>query len=164
MVDFFDESMVWKGAGWPNSGPVGPQREYPSPLGSGSLHIRHPGLDGGNPLLLGSEDPPSPEAPPWWFPILAHLFLFGVLGFLVQLTLVTLERSSGWLFSLTMVVAIGFLWGLATELYQTTIPTRSASWEDLLWDAAGALLGGTGARLAEIGPSRYSGWRSLFYP
>ena len=115
-------------------------------------------------FFLGSEDPPSPEAPPWWFPILAHLFLFGVLGFLVQLTLVTLERSSGWLFSLTMVVAIGFLWGLATELYQTTIPTRSASWEDLLWDAAGALLGGTGARLAEISASRYSGWRSLFYP
>ena len=50
--------------------------------------------------FLGSPDPPSPEAPPWWFPVLAHLFLFAVLGLLTMLTLATLERSSGWRYGL----------------------------------------------------------------
>ena len=79
-------------------------------------------------LFLASSDPPSPEAPPRWFPVLAHIFLFAVLGLLTMLTLATLERSSGWISSLAMVVAIGFLWGSATELYQGTIPSRSPSW------------------------------------
>ena len=92
-------------------------------------------------LFLGSSDPPSPVAPPWWFPLRAHLLLFAVLGLLTLLTLATLNRSSGWISSLAMVVAFGFLWGLATELYQGTIPSRSASWEDLFLDTVGAFLG-----------------------
>ena len=102
-------------------------------------------------LFLGSSDPPSPEAPSWWFPVLAHLFLFAVLGFLTMLTLATLERSSGWISSLAVVVVIGFLWGSATELYQWTIPSRSASWEALFFDTVGAFLGGSGAKVAGRG-------------
>ena len=109
-------------------------------------------------LFLASSAPPSPVAPPWWFPVLAHLFLFAVLGLLTMLTLATLERSSGWLSSLAMVVVIGFLWGSATELYQGTIPSRSASWEDLLWDTLGAFLGGAGSKLAGLCAYRFLGW------
>ena len=109
-------------------------------------------------LFLASSDPPSPVAPPWWFPVLAHLFLFAVLGLLTMLTLAALERSSGWLSSLAMVVVIGFLWGSATELYQGTIPSRSASWEDLLWDTLGAFLGGAGSKLAGLCAYRFLGW------
>ena len=109
-------------------------------------------------LFLGSSDPPSPEAPPWWFPVLAHLFLFAVLGFLTMLTLATLERSYGWISSLVLVVVIGFLWGSATELYQGTIASRSASWEDLLLDTVGAFLGGAGSKLAGRCAYRRLGW------
>ena len=112
-------------------------------------------------LFLGSSDPPSPEAPPWWFPVLAHLFLFAVLGFLIMLTLATLERSSGVISSLAMVVVFGFLWGSATELYQGTIPSRSASWEDLLLDTVGAFLGGFGFKVAGLCCYRYLGWNRL---
>ena len=113
-------------------------------------------------LFLGSSDPPSPEAPPWWFPALAHLFLFAVLGLLTMLTLATLERSSGWISSLAVVVVIGFLWGSATELYQGTIPSRSASWEDLFLDTVGAFLGGAGAKVAGLCCYRYLGWNRVY--
>lgn len=66
--------------------------------------------------LLASPDPPSPEVAPWWFPVLAHLFLFAVFGLLVSFMLATLKESSGWLLSLAIVVVMGFLWGSATEL------------------------------------------------
>ena len=113
-------------------------------------------------LFLGSSDPPSPETPLWWFPVLAHLFLFAVLGFLTMLTLATLERSSGWISSLVVVVVIGFLWGSATELYQGTIPSRSASWEDLFLDTVGAFLGGAGAKVAGLCCYRYLGWNRVY--
>lgn len=112
--------------------------------------------------FLGSSDPPSPETPPWWFPVLGHLFLFAVLGLLTMLTLATLERSSDWIPSLTIVVVIGFLWGSATELYQGTIPSRSASWEDLLLDTVGAFLGGAGSKAAGLCAYRYLAWRRLY--
>ena len=111
--------------------------------------------------FLGSSDPPSPDAPPWWVPVLAHLFLFAVLGLLTMLTLATLERSSGWLSSLALVVVIGFLWGSATELYQGTVPSRSPSWEDLLWDTWGAFLGGAGSKVTGLWAYRYLGWHRL---
>lgn len=112
-------------------------------------------------LFLGSSDPPSPEAPSWWFPVLGHLFLFAVLGLLTLLTLATLERSSGWISSLAVVVVLGFLWGSATELYQGTIPSRSASWEDLFLDTLGAFLGGAGAKVAGFCCYRYLGWNRV---
>lgn len=37
-------------------------------------------------VFLGSLDPPGPDLRGWWFPILAHLFLFGVLGILVSVS------------------------------------------------------------------------------
>ena len=105
--------------------------------------------------LLGSPDPPSPEAESWWFPVLAHLFLFAVFGLLVSFMLATLKRSFGWLLSLMTVVVMGFLWGSATELYQATAPTRNASWEDLLLDTGGAVLGGASSKLIGFWISRY---------
>ena len=113
--------------------------------------------------FLGSPDPPSPEAPPWWFPVLAHLFLFAVLGLLTMLTLATPERSSGWRYGLALVVVIGFLWRSATELYQASIPSRSASWEDLLLDTLGAFMGGAGYKVAGLWAHRYLGWYRLYY-
>ena len=109
--------------------------------------------------LLGSSDPPSPSpgSPTWWIPVLGHIFLFAVLGFLIMLTLATLERTSGWISSLAKVVVIGFLWGSATELYQGTIPSRDASLEDLLLDTLGAFLGGAGSQVAGLWAYRYLG-------
>ena len=113
-------------------------------------------------LFLGSSDPPSPEAPLWWFPALAHLFLFAVLGLLTLLTLATLERSSGWISSLAVVVVLGFLWGSATELYQGTIPSRSASWEDLFLDTVGAFLGGAASKVAGLCCYRFLAWNRVY--
>lgn len=48
VVEFFND-----GVGWPNSEAVIRQSGVRPPLGSGAFYIRHPGLDGGNPLVLG---------------------------------------------------------------------------------------------------------------
>ena len=48
VLEFFNE-----GAGRPNSDEVVRQRRVPPPPGSGAFYIRHAGLDGGNPHVLG---------------------------------------------------------------------------------------------------------------
>ena len=93
-------------------------------------------------VILGSSDSPGPDLRAWWFPILAHLFLFGVLGFLVSVSGLLAVRSSRLPPNMALVVFVGGCWGVFTELYQYTVPGRSATAGDGLVDVAGSVLGG----------------------
>ena len=93
-------------------------------------------------VFLGSSDPPGPEIRVWWFPILAHLFLFGVLGFLVAVSGRLAAGSCRLPPNMAIVLLVGSGWGLFTELYQYTVPGRSAAAGDWLVDVAGSVLGG----------------------
>jgi VanZ family protein len=93
-------------------------------------------------VFLGSSDPPGPGLRAWWFPILAHLFLFGVLGFLVSVSGLLAVRSSRLPTNMALVVLVGGGWGVFSELYQYTVPGRSAAAGDGLADVVGSVLGG----------------------
>ena len=93
-------------------------------------------------VFLGSSNPPGPDTQIWWLPILAHLFLFGVLGFQVSVSVLLIARSKRLRLNLAIVVVVGSFWGVFTELYQTTVPGRGAAVDDLLIDIVGSALGG----------------------
>ena len=93
-------------------------------------------------VFLGSSNPPGPGLRAWWFPILGHLFLFGVLGSLVSISGLLAARSGRLLTNMAIVVLAGGGWGAFTELYQYTVPGRSAAAGDWLVDVAGSVLGG----------------------
>ena len=101
-------------------------------------------------LFLGSSDPPAPEAGSLPIALLGHLVLFGVLGFLASVTATTVSRSRRWVLPLVVSVLVGVLWGLFTEWYQTTLPGRSASLEDVLIDSAAAFAGGMVAGAVQL--------------
>lgn len=101
-------------------------------------------------VLLGTSSPPTGGQDAWWVPVVGHLGLFGVLGFLVSISVAFTLRTVRLLAHVAAVVAIGSFWGLFTELYQTTVPGRSASIEDFLLDFAGSLLGGLTAWIAGV--------------
>ena len=105
-------------------------------------------------VFLGSSDPPGPGLRAWWFPILAHLFLFGVLGFLVSVSGLLAVRSSRLPPNLALVVVVGGGWGVFTELYQFTVPGRTAAAGDGLVDVAGSVLGGVMAWVVMLWISR----------
>ena len=96
-------------------------------------------------VFLGTSDPPTPEISAWWVPVGGHLFLFGVLGGLTAACVATVARSPGIRNYLIAVVLMGILWGTVTELYQLTVPGRSASFEDLGLDLGGSVFGGIAA-------------------
>ena len=89
--------------------------------------------------------PPTPEISPWWVPVGGHLFLFGVLGVLTAACVATIARSPVIKNYLIAVALMGILWGTFTELYQLTVPGRSASVEDLGLDLGGSVCGGIAA-------------------
>lgn len=93
-------------------------------------------------LFLGTSDPPTPEKSPWWVAVGGHLFLFSVLGVLTTGCVAAIARSPGPTRYLIAVALIGILWGAFTELYQLTVPGRSASFADLGLDVGGSLFGG----------------------
>ena len=96
-------------------------------------------------VFLGTSDPPTPEISAWWVSVGGHLFLFGVLGGLTAACVATVARSPGICNYLIAVVLMGILWGTITELYQLTVPGRSASFEDLGLDLGGSMFGGIAA-------------------
>ena len=94
--------------------------------------------------VLADPAPPSPTVPAWWFPILAHIGLFGILGTSGAFSTAALTPRASWNRQLLTVVLLVFTWGIFTELYQLTIPSRSASWEDVVWDLCGGIAGAAG--------------------
>ena len=74
-------------------------------------------------------------------PLFAHLFLFGMLGFLTAVGALVIRRSERLAVALVTALLVGGVWALATEWYQTTLPGRDASLEDLLANALGTAAG-----------------------
>ena len=74
-------------------------------------------------------------------PLFAHLFLFGMLGFLTAVGALVISRSERLAVAMVAALLVGGAWALATEWYQTTLPGRSASSEDLLANAVGTAAG-----------------------
>ena len=75
-------------------------------------------------VFLGTSELPIPDPSrelreEWWAPILVHLFLFGVLGILVSVSTTVVGRSKRFQTNMIVVVLVGTLWGLFTELFQT---------------------------------------------
>ena len=81
-------------------------------------------------------------------PLFAHLFLFGMLGFLTAVGALVIRRSERLAVAMVAALLVGGAWALATEWYQTTLPGRDASLEDLLANALGTAVGGLLAWLA----------------
>ena len=81
-------------------------------------------------------------------PLFAHLFLFGMLGFLTAVGAQLIMRSERLAVSMVAALLVGGTWALATEWYQTTLPGRNASLEDLLANALGTAAGALLAWLA----------------
>ena len=76
--------------------------------------------------------------------LFAHLFLFGMLGFLTVVGALVIRRSERLFVAMVAALLVGGAWALGTEWYQSTVSDRSASLEDLVANvigtAAGALL------------------------
>ena len=68
-------------------------------------------------------------------PLFAHLILFGMLGFLTGAGALVIRRSERLAVAIVAALLVGGAWALATEWFQTTLPGRSASLEDLLANA-----------------------------
>ncbi len=78
---------------------------------------------------------------------LAHLLLFGVLGLLASYNVYYIKGRRYHRAALTLALLVGFFWGLVTEGYQAFVPSRAASFLDLLTDILGAGCGGLLAAL-----------------
>lgn len=70
---------------------------------------------------------------------LLHIPAFAVL-ILILIPVVCSDRRR-WLETIFIAGAIAFTFGVVVELYQITIPFRTASFEDILLDAIGILIG-----------------------
>ena len=92
-------------------------------------------------------------------PLFGHLFLFGMLGFVTAVGALVIRRSERLAVAMVAALLVGGAWALATEWYQTTLPGRDASLEDLLANALGTAAGALLAWLARRRIARVS--RSL---
>ena len=84
-------------------------------------------------------------------PLFAHLFLFGMLGFLTAAGAQVIRRSERLAVAMAAALLLGGAWALATEWYQSTLSGRDSSLEDLLANVLGAA---TGALLAWLARRR----------
>ena len=97
---------------------------------------------GAQPIAVGLFEPPWDK--------LAHVVTFALIGCAAGAA----SGSQGWL-RVAFCVAGAFILGLADELHQVYLPGRSASWADLLADAAGGAAGATLLHLAQITKARH---------
>ena len=81
-------------------------------------------------------------------PLFAHLFLFGMLGFLTAVGALVIRRSERLAVAMAVALLVGGAWALATEWYQSTLSGRDSSLEDLLANVLGAAAGSLLAWLA----------------
>ncbi len=103
----------------------------------------------GTMVFLGMSNPPVPDIGLIGLGIvpadvIGHLFLFGALGFLVSGVTAFVVPSQRPFFPLVAAVIAMSVWGAFTEWYQTIVPSRSGSLEDLAADVIGASLGALG--------------------
>jgi len=80
---------------------------------------------------------------------LAHLFEFAGLGYLCARAALQSFPDRAPLRAALVGVLVAAAWGVADELHQAFVPTRTADALDLLADALGASLG-AGLRLAQV--------------
>ena len=73
--------------------------------------------------------------------LFAHLFLFGMLGFITAVGALVIRRSQRLVVAMVAALLVGGAWTLGTEWYQSTLPGRDASLEDLLANAIGTAAG-----------------------
>lgn len=89
-------------------------------------------------------------------PLFAHLFLFGMLGFLTAVGALVIRRSERLAVAIVTALLVGGAWALATEWFQTTLPGRTASLDDLLANALGTAAGAVLAWLVRRRVTRLS--------
>ncbi|MFQ5872773.1 MAG: VanZ family protein [Dehalococcoidia bacterium] len=98
-------------------------------------------------LFLGSSRPPVPNLGSLGHlggatsPLVGHLILFGALGLLVSTSISVITHSRRPILEVSSAVLVVSAWGVFTEWYQTTVPGRVGSLEDVLVDVLGATLG-----------------------
>ena len=99
--------------------------------------------------LLTSPDPPGAGVvvgaswlPQWVIPTVGHLGLFGVLAALLTALAFAARLRVRYLIASTVaVVVLNAAYGAALELYQSTLPSRYASWTDGAVNFLGAVGG-----------------------
>ncbi|HET7436613.1 MAG TPA: VanZ family protein [Thermoanaerobaculia bacterium] len=72
-------------------------------------------------------------------PIIANVLLFVPWGFLMFITLYTLDRPTLQTYVLT--ILLGFSFTLSIEAYQYFLPSRVADINDVIWNTAGTIAG-----------------------
>ena len=97
-------------------------------------------------------------------PLFAHLSLFGMLGFLTAVGALVVMRSERLAVAMVAALLVGAAWALATEWYQTTLPGRDASLEDLLANALGTAAGALLAWLVRRRVARVSRFLCAGHP
>lgn len=97
-------------------------------------------------------------------PLSAHLFLFGMLGFLTAVGALVIRRSERLVVTMLAALLVGGAWALGTEWYQSTLSGRDASLEDLLANALGTVAGGLLAWLVRRRVARVSRFLCAYYP
>jgi len=80
-------------------------------------------------------------------PIIANILLFVPWGFLMFISLYTIERSTLQTYVLTILGGLSLT--LAIEAWQYFLPTRVADVNDVIWNTTGALLGAFAGHLRQ---------------
>jgi glycopeptide antibiotics resistance protein len=78
-------------------------------------------------------------------PVIANVLLFTPWGFLMFITLYTVERPTVQTYILTFL--LGFTFACAIEAWQYFLPSRVADINDIIWNSAGTLAGAILAHL-----------------
>lgn len=101
-------------------------------------------------LILALSSIPSTPKPPSEVPYdkLAHLAIYGVLGFIVGWMLRRRTGAHG-ASVIAMAALLCVAWGAGDEIYQSSVPGRDPSLADLAADFAGALSGAACAVLID---------------
>lgn len=91
-------------------------------------------------LILAASSVPKPDGEPGigHWDKLAHLFVYGVLGFLIARTMFV-NGIGNWR-QIAIVTMLATLYGVSDEFHQSFVAGREISAGDLIADAAGALL------------------------
>jgi|GEM_PF-5249157 len=79
----------------------------------------------------------GPKMPGWRLDLLAHAIEYGILALLIGKWL-QLGKQKGTLLRLSLTIALAALIGGLNEIYQSTIPGRTAAWDDAVANTIGA--------------------------
>ncbi len=80
--------------------------------------------------------------PQWVVPAAGHYVMFGILAALLTALMYPLKSRAGYLLGgLGIVVLVSAIYGASLEWYQSTLPSRNATWIDAAVNTVGALTG-----------------------